>query len=328
VLDAQGRQQAEPGRAPAAAPAARTKTELIGAVSARVDRFEADDRSPVLEPGAADDARQLSELLTAEGRDDLDAWDTLGLFWYMRLLSLPAEAEAERDEAVNGAVRGYLPLFLAGREVPQRLLAAVAEEALGVAVELVEQVEATLDRGLSEQLVALTQRILDATPADDEDRPVYQYLLGSARFGRSGTPPRSTSPTPSTPACRPGRVPSTREPRPRRCTTPSAPCATSATCAPAPPTGLPSCTQAPSRSGQVSEHTSGGQAWPPKATSPRRSPSAGRAQPAVPPRSPAAFLGAGGMWRKITRAAGAVSSRAATNPAIASATAPGARRGR
>ena len=158
-------------------------------MASRIERFKRDEHGAVLEPGAADDARRAAELLAAEEGDELDGWEIVGLFCWMRRDALPEQEQDARDEAFEGAVRGYLRLFLAGRDVPEGLRPGVAEAALDAMTELAQRVAATLDSALIDQYVLLGRRLLDIVPADSPWRPAYQFLAGSAlimRFQRAG----------------------------------------------------------------------------------------------------------------------------------------------
>ena len=174
---------------PVSGPAVLTRAELLATVASRVERFKRDEHGAVLEPGAADDARRAAELLAAEEGDELDGWEIVGLFCWMRRDALPEQEQDARDEAFEGAVRGYLRLFLAGRDVPEGLRPGVAEAALDAMTELAQRVTATLDSALIDQYVLLGRRLLDIVPSDSPWRPAYQLLAGSAlimRFQRAG----------------------------------------------------------------------------------------------------------------------------------------------
>jgi hypothetical protein len=172
-------------------PASRTRAELIAAVATRVERYKRGGRDAVLEPGAAGDARRLAELLAAEQGDDLNAWETVGFFFWMRLLALPDEAHDDREEAYASAVAGYLPVFLSGQDVPEGMRSAMPQAALDALSELAHQAAATLDSALIDRYALLGRRTVDLVPPDSPWRPAFQLLAGSAlimRFHRAGDP--------------------------------------------------------------------------------------------------------------------------------------------
>lgn len=174
--------------------AADERAELIATVAMHVERIAPPDLTVTLDATAVGDVRRLTALLDAETTPDLAAWEMIGLFQWVRFTELPREDSQETDEALDAAIHAYVPLFVAGKEIPWRQLPpAVAEEvASGVGANLFDEAIAAPDSARLNRLIDLWRRILQAMPdIDDADRLPYVAVLGwalSMRYIGSGQP--------------------------------------------------------------------------------------------------------------------------------------------
>jgi tetratricopeptide (TPR) repeat protein len=170
------------------------REELITAVAVHVERIEPPDLTVTLDPAALSDVRRLTALLDGDDTPDLDAWGMVGFFQWVRFRELPAEPEEKSDEALDAAIHAYVPLFVAGREIPwQGFPAVVAEEvADGVGINLFQEVLSSPNLERVDQVIGLWRRILQTMPESDEaDKAPYHAVLAAAlslRHGISGQP--------------------------------------------------------------------------------------------------------------------------------------------
>ncbi len=163
-----------------------TRTGLLGAVASCVERFGPGDLDCVLAPQAVRAAQALTEILRGELEPDLDAWWRVGMFWYCRFVALPKPAdETELDRAVDASIEAFLPCFIGGETVPEKLLTVVAEAAAEQVIEMDEHAEKFGDAAEVTRVMALWQRIYDAYPADDADRFAFAFGVGHCLHVRS-----------------------------------------------------------------------------------------------------------------------------------------------
>jgi tetratricopeptide (TPR) repeat protein len=195
ALQAPEREETPPEGEAAAPPANDERAELITAVAIHVERIAPPDLTVTLDPAALADVRRLTTLLDAEATPDLDAWELIRFFQSARFLALPAETEddGDEDEALDAELHAYVPLFVAGREIPQDMLAAVAERAATeVGVGLFDENLAARNSQRANQVINLWRRIVQAMPGDDDvERPLFETVLGRAlslRYCMSGEP--------------------------------------------------------------------------------------------------------------------------------------------
>ncbi|MFI0155764.1 CHAT domain-containing protein [Streptomyces lydicus] len=163
------------------------RDELVAAVQARVDRVAATrEWYPVLELAAFDEALRLARYV-ASNTADLEAAYALGWLHYCRARARPPE-QAERDR--DATVHFFTPCFIAGApNLPQPLLAALAEQAVPAAMHLLTDALNTKDQAPLTTAVALWRRITRSIPDDHPDHAAYLSFLGIAlesRFDRVG----------------------------------------------------------------------------------------------------------------------------------------------
>ncbi|SOE47231.1 CHAT domain-containing protein [Streptomyces sp. OV198] len=154
--------------------------ERLDAVWARLRRIaELGDPAPALEPQAVIEARQLSEHLhSADGSNNLMACYALGWLLYHRTTALP---EQEGLGELVTAVHVFTPCFLDGATgLPQPLLPMLVEAVEPHALEVLKQELASREPRRLTFAVDLWQRIVDATPAEDPQRPGRLSNLGLA----------------------------------------------------------------------------------------------------------------------------------------------------
>src|SRR3984957_3676990 len=161
--------------------------ELLAAVRARLQRVAAGpDLSPVLEPEAITEARQLAGVLVGD-EGDLEVRHLLGwLSWYR----FQASTDDENRPDLQAATGLFLPCFLAGAgELPAPLLPVLADQATAAAEVWLGPLLGSADPALLGVAVDACQRILNVTPADHPDRATRLNNRGRAllaRFGRTG----------------------------------------------------------------------------------------------------------------------------------------------
>jgi len=163
------------------------RERLIAAVQARLERVTAvRDLSPVLEETALTEARELTQTLT----DDLGSLPVRYLLGWLHWYRYQALPEGQDQQDLQVAVTMYTPCFINGMSgLPAQLLPIVADQALPVATELLQQTQRSGDQDLLSATVDLWQRILTVTPADYPARATFQSNLGIAlltRFQRTG----------------------------------------------------------------------------------------------------------------------------------------------
>jgi tetratricopeptide (TPR) repeat protein len=159
--------------------------DAVAAWLARVN--EQKDPAIVLDPGAARDARRLTELL-GDDHDDLHSRLFLGWLHFYRSQVLPQDqATAE----VDAAVTMLTPCFMSDMELehlPPPFLPILAEQGAPT-VTLLTLGLSTADLSLVSTLVEMWRRILAATPPDHPARAERLSGLGAAlqeRFSRTG----------------------------------------------------------------------------------------------------------------------------------------------
>ena len=152
--------------------------ESLAALAAHVAEIERTrDRSAALDAAMLDTARRTVQTLSG---DDLDAWNLIGRFYWLRFQALPAESEALRGDALAAAVDAFIPCFLAELDIPEEALPTVAESALPAVLKLQEQVLHSRDEVVIDKLPRLWRPILKTMP--DGDPGLFQFgsLLGNA----------------------------------------------------------------------------------------------------------------------------------------------------
>src|ERR1700722_14615827 len=160
--------------------------ELLAAVRARLQRVAAGpDLSPVLEPEAITEARQLAGVLVGD-EGDLEVRHLLGwLSWYR----FQASTDDENRPALPVVTGLFLPCFLTGAgELPAPLLPVLADQATAAAEVWLGPLLGSADPALLGVAVDACQRILNVTPADHPDRATRLNNRGRAllaRFGRT-----------------------------------------------------------------------------------------------------------------------------------------------
>ncbi len=165
------------------------RDELLAAVRARLQRVAvAQDLPPVLEPEAITEARRLAATL-ADDDGDLQARYLLGWLHWRRFQALPEDQGSEGPQA---AADMFLPCFCYLADtggLPEPLLPVLAEQAIPIAIDWLEQALGSTNPALMSAVVGLWQRILNATPADHPDRAGMLTNLGWAlhtQFERTG----------------------------------------------------------------------------------------------------------------------------------------------
>ena len=163
------------------------REERLEAVRARLQRATtAQDKSPLLEPAALEEAQRLAEVLHDDD-GDLEAMYLLGwLHWY-RYQALP---EGQGLQDLNTTIEMFTLCFITGvGDLPEPLLPTVADQAVSTATTFLQQALGSTDQALLSATVGLWQRILEATPTDHPNHAMYLNNLGIAlrvRFERSG----------------------------------------------------------------------------------------------------------------------------------------------
>ncbi|MFF7174775.1 CHAT domain-containing tetratricopeptide repeat protein [Streptomyces pseudovenezuelae] len=155
-------------------------------MQARLRRIDEDHGlSPVLGPEALREARELAE---SQDEGDVDAQLTLGAFHWCRYLALP-EGEDQAD-LVAAAEAFVLPFVFGIADLPESLLPLLAGAAFPLAIQMSQLALASPDTDVVFASAILWQRIAQATPTDDPNRPGRLTNLGhalQARFGRTGS---------------------------------------------------------------------------------------------------------------------------------------------
>ncbi|MFF2131679.1 CHAT domain-containing protein [Streptomyces olivochromogenes] len=160
--------------------------DKLSAVMARLRLVvETQDPSPVLEPEAVHEARQLAELL--DGDDDLQVPYVLGWFHWYRYQALPT---GEDQADLQHAAQAFMVCFVAGIEdLPEPLLPLLAAGAAPQAIQMLQEAQVSSDPDLLTATVNLWQRIAQFSPADHPDRAAVLSNLGvalGARFEQGG----------------------------------------------------------------------------------------------------------------------------------------------
>ncbi|MGW1892224.1 CHAT domain-containing protein [Streptomyces sp. NPDC002004] len=142
----------------------------------------------VLDPAAAEAARQLSAFLRDDDHD-VRARYALGWFHWYRSVALPEERAHGHHDA---AVTLFALCFVSGvHDIPGPLLPAVADAVRPSACALLQQAVDTQHLGLLTAAVTLWQSIVAVTQADHPDLPERLSYLGVAlgdRYRRTGEP--------------------------------------------------------------------------------------------------------------------------------------------
>ncbi|MFF3453113.1 tetratricopeptide repeat protein [Streptomyces sp. NPDC002730] len=127
---------------------------------------ESRDLSPVLNPKAVHEARQLAEMLP--GEDYLQVRFLLGWFHWYRYRALPAD-EGRAD--LTGAVQAFTVCFIAGiDDLPEPLLPLVADTAVSQARGMLQRVQTFPEPTRLYATVDLWLRIVRSTPAHHPQR--------------------------------------------------------------------------------------------------------------------------------------------------------------
>ena len=141
--------------------------------------FRNPDPRAVLAPAALDAARRLAEMLSADEGPDLDVLALLGRFHWLRWNAGTDGADDTEDDDLDNAVRAYLPVFLAGRDVPARLRELVAVSVLDNAVEdMFGRVLLSGDIDLLHDALDLWRRISDSLPEDHPEQGTCRGIIG------------------------------------------------------------------------------------------------------------------------------------------------------
>lgn len=170
--------------------------EHLTAARARTERISGpDDLQLALEPAAAQEIADLTELLAGGQLDDdiaAEARNLLGwLHWYRYL----ADPIAGKDESLATAMEMFLPVFtnslVPSSFFPPGLLFALAVKAVPDAVDLLRRALAASDEDTLDAAVRVWQHIADATAGEHADWPGFLVNLATAlktRCERFGDP--------------------------------------------------------------------------------------------------------------------------------------------
>ena len=160
------------------------RTALRAAVTAYLERAaERGDRAPVLEPGAAEQAARLAELLR-DDEDDLISRLLLGWFHWMRYTALP---DGQKEPDLSAAVGMLVPCLLAGVDLHQ-LPEPLRAQAFPMASTLHGLANASPDPRLIDATISLWGHLISSYP-DGPYRAEMRANLGKAlvtRFERTG----------------------------------------------------------------------------------------------------------------------------------------------
>jgi hypothetical protein len=136
-----------------------TRDELLTAVETRLRQAAAGDLTPVLAPGAADEAGRLAVLLT-EGDGDLHARYLLGMLYWHRSQGLPG------GQDLSAAVTLLKPCFAVGiGSFPPALGTALAERAIPEALVAIQRAMSSADQDAVQGAADIWGRIRDAIPS-------------------------------------------------------------------------------------------------------------------------------------------------------------------
>lgn len=166
-----------------------SREELTAAIWHRLKQVTEEDFSPVLEPGATDEARQLSQALMD---NDLEARYLLGwLHWYRAQAAL---TRGHDSPDLDTSISMFIPCFVAGIDhLPGPALPLLADSVAADASSMLQSEgnRESVDPTLWSRLVQLWQRILRVTPADSTDLSTRLSALGLAlivQFDLTGEP--------------------------------------------------------------------------------------------------------------------------------------------
>ncbi|MEV1065119.1 CHAT domain-containing protein [Streptomyces sp. NPDC050263] len=158
--------------------------ELLAAVQHRVERAASGDSSAVLEPPTPAMANLFHRYIASD-KVYLELHHGLGWLHYhraqaLRMQGLPA------DQDLNGALAFFAEPFKAGMEpLPESMLAFLANNALGEAVELLQvALDTNAEPALVTSAVRVWERIIRHTPHDDDYYPPSLDSLGLLRQQR------------------------------------------------------------------------------------------------------------------------------------------------
>ena len=144
-----------------------------------VDEFRHPDPRALLAPAALDAARRLAGMLSADESPDLSVLALLGKFHWLRWSTGPDDANDPESDGLDEAVSAYLPVFLAGRDVPVRLRQLIALSVLDDAAEdMFGRVLLSGDAGLLNDALALWRRISDSLSADHPLQGTCRGIIG------------------------------------------------------------------------------------------------------------------------------------------------------
>ncbi|MFJ5776096.1 CHAT domain-containing protein [Streptomyces sp. NPDC093094] len=166
------------------------REDMLAAVRERVDRVTATgDGSAVLDPAAAALSQSLAAVCDAGSGADPEAEYALGWLYHHRAQCLPPEQATANREI---AVRLFAWCFVKGTrdigELPQPLLAPLAEAVLPFAASTLERARADMDPAGQELAETLYRRMIACLPEGDPERALCLSHLSIAlllRYGRT-----------------------------------------------------------------------------------------------------------------------------------------------
>jgi CHAT domain len=159
------------------------RDDLLAALRARLNRVATEGSpSPVLQPEAVSEARELTGLLQDDD-GDLEARLALGWLYWNRY-------QARQDDPDNrdlaDATAMFTWCFINGVPgFPGTISVALAEQAIPAATEMLENVLASPNEARISAALDIWRRILDTLPADHQERAECLSKLGVALLLRS-----------------------------------------------------------------------------------------------------------------------------------------------
>jgi tetratricopeptide (TPR) repeat protein len=159
-----------------------TKHELLAALLKRLDEIAEGNYSEAGGKRAFEDAARLSVLLSREtGGGDPKSWKAVGLFHWHRFLAI--HEQSNRDD-FDAAIRAFARCFIAGLEVPGKLLSVVVDEVADEVVDMLERAMRKADSTALDSAIQLLERVVDETEDDDEERLLRISNLSGALCAR------------------------------------------------------------------------------------------------------------------------------------------------